>query len=106
MPFQMGIDLEAEITREMGRCRIAVPRVCIAEVRAMQGSVRDAAAALKYAERFEAIPTEGLGDEAVVDCATRTGGTVVTGDRGLIRRLREAGLRVLRPRQRKRLELK
>lgn len=106
MPFQMGIDLEAEVTREMGRCRIAVPRVCIAEVRAMQGSVKDAAAALKYAERFEVAPSEGLGDDAVVGCARRTGGIVVTGDRGLIRRLREAGLRVLRPRQRKRLELR
>ena len=106
MPFQMGLDLEAEVEREMGRCRIAVPEVVLAEASAMQGSVKDGAAALQYARRFETVPTEGLGDNAIVECAKHTGGIVVTGDRGLIKRLRAEGLKVLRPRQRKRLELR
>ena len=106
MPFQMGLDLEGEITREMGRCRVAVPAVCIAELRAMGENLRDGAAALKLAERFETLETVGLGDDAVVDLAIRMGGIVVTSDRDLIKRLRSAGLRVLRPRQKKRLELK
>jgi rRNA-processing protein FCF1 len=106
MPFQMGIDVESEVTREMGRCRIAVPEVVLAEIQAMQGSVKDGPAALKYALRFDTVPTHGLGDEAIVDCARRTGGIVVTGDRGLIKRLRKEGLRVLRPRQKSRLELR
>jgi rRNA-processing protein FCF1 len=106
MPFQMGLDLEQEIEREMGRCRIAVPQVVLAEVGAMKGSVKDGPAALKYASRFDTVPTDGLGDDAIVECALRTGGIVVTGDRGLIKRLRAAGLKVLRPRQRKRLELR
>ncbi|UCC92186.1 MAG: hypothetical protein JSW25_05795 [Thermoplasmata archaeon] len=106
MPFQMGLDLEREIEREIGRCRIAVPHVVLAEVTAMQGSVKDGAAALEYARRFDTVPTEGLGDGAIVECAIHTGGIVVTGDRGLIKRLRAAGMKVLRPRQRKRLELR
>ena len=106
MPFQMNLGLEAEIEREMGRCRIAVPEVVLAEITAMRGSVKDGAAALEYARRFETVPTHGLGDGAIVECALRTGGIVVTGDRGLIKRLRAKGLRVLRPRQRKRLELR
>lgn len=106
MPFQMSLDVESEIERLMGRCRIAVPQVSIAELRAMGSSVRDGSAALKFAERFEVMPTVGLGDDAIVDLAIRTDGIVVTGDRGLIKRLHKAGLRVLRPRQRKRLELK
>ena len=106
MPFQMGLDLEAEIGREMGRCRIAVPHVVLAEIRAMRGSVKDGPAALQYASRFDTVPTEGLGDDAIVACAKRTDGIVVTGDRELIKRLRAEGLRVLRPRQRKRLELR
>jgi rRNA-processing protein FCF1 len=106
MPFQMGLDVEGEIKREMGRCRIAVPLVCLAELRTMGSDLRDGAAALSFAERFEVLDTVGLGDDAVVDLAIRTEGIVVTGDRGLIKRLRSAGLKVLRPRQRKRLELR
>jgi rRNA-processing protein FCF1 len=106
MPFQMGLDVESEAKRVMGRCRIAVPQVSIAELRTMGLSLKDGAAALKFAERFEVLPTVGLGDDAIVDLAIRTGGIVVTGDRGLIKRLHAAGLRVLRPRQRKRLELR
>jgi rRNA-processing protein FCF1 len=106
MPFQMRFDLEAEIEREMGACRIVVPQVVLAEITAMQGSVRDGPAALEFARRFETVPTEGLGDDAIVECARATGGIVVTGDRGLIKRLRAAGLKVLRPRQKRRLELR
>ncbi len=106
MPFQMGLDVEGEVLRVMGRCRMVVPRVVVAELRTMGSSLRDGAAALKFAERFEVMETVGLGDDAVVDLAIRTGGTVVTGDRGLIKRLHAAGLRVLRPRQKKQLELK
>ena len=106
MPFQMGLDVEGEVLRVMGRCRIVVPQVVVAELRTMGSSLRDGAAALKFAERFEVMETVGLGDDAVVDLAIRTGGTVVTGDRGLIKRLHAAGLRVLRPRQKKQLELK
>jgi rRNA-processing protein FCF1 len=106
MPFQMGLDVEGEVLRVMGRCRMVVPRVVVAELRTMGSSLRDGAAALTFAERFEVMETVGLGDDAVVDLAIRTGGTVVTGDRGLIKRLHAAGLRVLRPRQKKQLELK
>jgi rRNA-processing protein FCF1 len=106
MPFQMDIDLESEIERIMGASHIAVPQVVLAEATAMRDSVRDGPAALEYARRFETVPTEGLGDDAIVECAVRTGGVVVTGDRGLIKRLRAEGLRVLRPRQRKLLELR
>jgi len=106
MPFQMGLDVEGEILRVMGRCRIVVPRVAAAELRAMGSSLREGAAALKFAERFESMETVGLGDDAIVDLAIQTDGTVVTGDRGLIKRLHAEGLRVLRPRQKKRLELK
>jgi rRNA-processing protein FCF1 len=105
MPFQLGLDLEGEIERVMGRCRIAVPEVAMAELRAMEGELRHGRAALQFAQRFEVVPTGGLGDDAIVDLARRTGAIVVTGDRGLIKRLRGAGLKVLRPRQRKRLEL-
>ena len=106
MPFQMGLDVEGEVERVMGRCRIAVPQVVLAELEAMSGSVRDAPAAQAFAQRFPVEPTEGRGDDAIVDLAMRTGAVVVTGDRALIERLRAEGYKVLRPRQRSRLELR
>ena len=57
MPFQMGLDLELEIGREMGRCSIAVPQVVLAELQSMKGSVKDGAAAIQYAGRFDTVPT-------------------------------------------------
>jgi rRNA-processing protein FCF1 len=106
MPFQMGLDVEAEIERAMGSCRIAVPMVVIAELQAMEGSVKFVTAALKLAERFEVLETVGLGDNAIVELAKRSGGIVVTGDRGLVGRRRKEGLQVRRPRQKSRLELR
>jgi rRNA-processing protein FCF1 len=106
MPFQLGMDLEGEIERVLGRCRIAVPEAVMAELRSMPPTLREARAALQLAGRFETLPSRGMGDDAVLELASREGAVVVTGDRGLIDRLREAGLRVLRPRQRTLLELK
>jgi rRNA-processing protein FCF1 len=106
MPFQLGLDLEGEIARAVGRCRVVVPEVVLAELQAMEARLRDGRAALRFAERFEVLASEGVGDDAIMDLARRTGGIVVTGDRELIARLRAEGLRVLRPRQRKRLELR
>ena len=105
MPFQLGLDLEREIAQAVGRSRVVVPEVVLAELRAMEASLREGRAALRFAERFEVLATVGEGDDAIVDLAKRIGGIVVTGDRELIARLRGEGLRVLRPRQRKRLEL-
>ena len=73
MPFQLGLDLEGEIERVLGRCRVAVPRVALAELGAMADSVRDGRAALQLARRFEVVETTGLGDDAVVDAALVTG---------------------------------
>jgi rRNA-processing protein FCF1 len=105
LPFELGLDLESEIAREMGRCRVVVPEAVLAELRSMAIEVADARAALRYAERFEVVPTEGRGDEAVLGLAVQERAVVVTVDRGLLERLRAEGLRVLRPRERHRLEL-
>ncbi len=106
MPFKLGMDLEGEIERALGRCRIAVPEAVMVELRSMPITMREARAALQLAGRFETLPTAGTGDDAILELARREGAVVVTGDRDLIERLRGAGLRVLRPRQRALLELR
>ncbi len=105
LPFELGLDLLSEIERELGRCRVVVPEAVLAELRSMAADVPDARAALRYAQRFESVPTEGRGDEAVLELAVRERAVVVTADRALLERLRAAGLRALRPRERHRLEL-
>ena len=80
--------------------------MAVLELRAMLASMREARAALKLADRYETLSTSGTGDDAIIELAIREGAVVVTADRDLIERLKEAGLRVLRPRQRVLLELR
>lgn len=65
-----------------------------------------AAAARSFAGRLRTVRTTGRGDSAVVEVAVRLRAAVVTADRVLAERLRRAGVAVLVPRDRTRLELK
>jgi len=47
------------------------------------------------AERFEVIHTQGKGDDCIIEKAIETGSAVLTNDRGLARRLKESGIRVI-----------
>lgn len=105
LPFEQGLDLEGEVARALGGCRLAVPEAALAELRALARDGPDARAALRLAARYEVVPTEGRGDDAILALAVREGAAVVTADRALAARLRESGLKVLCPRERHRLEL-
>jgi len=105
MPFQLGLDIEGEVARLLGRCRIAVPACVMRELRGLASRDPDARAALQLAVRFSHVPCKGAGDDAILELAMRERAYVVTGDRGLMARLRAANVRVLRPRERHRLEL-
>jgi rRNA-processing protein FCF1 len=65
-----------------------------------------AAAARSFARRLRPVPTDGRGDRAVLAVAARLRATVVTADRALGEALRRAGVAVLVPRDRTRLELR
>jgi rRNA-processing protein FCF1 len=105
LPFEQGLDLDGEVERALGACRVAVPEAALGELRALARDSPDAKAALKLAERYEVVPTEGRGDDAILALAVRERAVVVTADRELMARLAEEGVRVLRPRERHRLEL-
>ena len=105
LPFEQGLDLGGEVERALGACRVAVPEAALAELRALARDSQDAKAALKLASRYEVVPTEGRGDDAILALAVRERAVVVTADRALMARLAEEGVRVLRPRERHRLEL-
>ena len=108
-PFQFRVELEEELKILLGRCEFFVPEIVISEVKNLaKKGTQFAAAALKYAERFEILPdSSGLqGDDGVLEAARKADGLVVTSDRELISRAKDAGLQVVFLRGKNRLELK
>lgn len=104
MPFQFSLDLEGELRRLLGDYRAAVPSSVLHELLRLAKTNSRARAALKFAARFRVIEVEGAGDEAILSLARAEGAAVLTNDRDLRRRLREAGLPVIYLRERARLE--
>jgi hypothetical protein len=56
---------------------------------------RYAKAAIALARKYEIIPTEYSGDDAVVELAARTHGYVLTNDKELRRRLRKEDVPII-----------
>lgn len=105
LPFRSGTDLEGEIERALGPSEILVPSSVLAELEELaERREPHARAALALARRFGVLPTDVRGDRALRELAISTRSWVVTADRRLGEALRAAGLGVLRPRDRARLE--
>lgn len=104
MPFQFTLDLEDELVRLLGAYRAAVPSSVIRELEGLEPSNSTAKAALRLASRFPVMEVEGEGDDAVLALARAERAAVLTNDRELRRRLREADLPVIYLRERSRLD--
>ncbi|MFQ5920159.1 MAG: PIN domain-containing protein [Thermoplasmata archaeon] len=104
MPFQFALDLEDELVRLLGEYRAAVPTSVVRELEDLAPSNSTAKAALQLASRFPVMAVEGEGDDALLALARAEGAAVLTNDRALRRRLREADLPVIYLRERSRLE--
>lgn len=94
MPFQFRINLDRELIRLMGEGDVFVPSSVIDELTRMD--TRESKAAMALAAKYEVVETTEIGDEGVLDVARRKAAAVVTNDRGLITRLTESGIPVLR----------
>jgi len=107
LPVRIRFPLEAEVDRLRPGARIAVPASVVDELdRLAARGVPQARAAAELARRYPVISVEGRGDRAVLELAVRRRAWVVTADRALAIRLQRAGLPVLVPRDRHRLELR
>ena len=107
LPFREGLALEQEVDRLLPGAELAVPTAVRAELDLLVGrGAARALAARSFAGRLRTVRTAGRGDSAVVEVAVRLRTAVVTADRALAERLRRAGVAVLVPRDRTRLELK
>ncbi len=114
IPMQFGVDLISEVGRLTGSQRTVIPQGVMDELEALSGSPGAARAALALARklvddgRAELAPHGGPEDDPVdtrvLRLAETRGYPVVTNDRDLIARLREAGVRVIRLRGRDHLD--
>jgi rRNA-processing protein FCF1 len=107
LPIRTGFPLDAEIGRLVPGARVLVASSGIRELdRLVERATPGAAGARALAEKFARTAVASDGDDSVVEVAVRERAIVVTADRGLQERLRAAGLSVLAPRDRHRLELR
>lgn len=112
MLFEFSIDLEGELTLLLGKYRIVVPRPILEELEFLSehGTGKKkfvAKSSLGLVKRYNVIDVDdGLkGDSAVFHSAQKLSGIVVTNDRELRNRLREASLHVIYLRGKKQLAL-
>jgi rRNA-processing protein FCF1 len=105
LPFTSHFRLEEEIYGQVDGARILVPTSVLGELdRVAERGNPFARAAREYASRFETVPTDTQGDDALVDLGRRLRAWVLTGDRALRTRLLEAGVPVLFPRGKSHLD--
>jgi rRNA-processing protein FCF1 len=106
LPVRTGFPLESEVARLLPGARLVVASSTVRELAALEARRTPLAlGARAYASRFPVVDTEREGDAGVLDAAVRERATVLTADRELQERVRAAGLAVLVPRDRHRLEL-
>jgi rRNA-processing protein FCF1 len=105
LPFTSHFRLEEEIYGQVDGARIVVPSSVLGELErvASRGNV-NARAAREFARRFDVVPTDVQGDDALVAMGRQLRAWVLTGDRALRSRLLEAGVPVLFPRGKSHLD--
>lgn len=94
MPFQFKINLDRELRRLLGDLPVFVPSSVLGEL--ARSIDPKAKTALALARKYKIAETDLSGDDAVLDLAERRSAAVVTNDKGLIARLREKKIPVIR----------
>lgn len=111
LPYQFGINIEKELTRLLGMCRIIVPRTVIEEMQKLveQDGETSRAAALGLSiikkRGFRLMESEFKGDEGVIETAIKLDAAIVTNDRELKKKAKELRLSIIYLRGENRLEL-
>ena len=110
MLFEFSIDLDDELIRLLGRFRVIIPRPIIEELRLLskQGNGikrQNAKAALELINRYKIVEGKGSGDDSVLFIAKKLNGIVLTNDRNLRKRVKDASLQTIFLRGKHRLVL-
>jgi len=111
LPYQFGINIEKELNRLLGLCRIIVPRTVVEEMEklAEQGGETGRAAKLGLSiikkRGFRLMETESKGDDGVLETALKMDAAIVTNDKELKRKAKELKLPIIYLRGEDRLEM-
>ncbi|MEM1513471.1 MAG: PIN domain-containing protein [Candidatus Thermoplasmatota archaeon] len=111
MPYQFDINIEKELTRLLGVCRIIVPRSVVEEIEkiAEKGGETGRAAQLALSiikkRCFRVVETERKGDDGVIETAIKTEAAILTNDKELKKKAKELKLTVIYLREGKKLEM-
>jgi len=106
MPFQFRVNIEKELERLLASYEILVPSSVLAELRRLASSNEKARSAIKLAERYKVVETEEVGDESILEIASKHGACVLTNDKILLSKLKDAGIPRIFLRSRSHLVLK
>ena len=110
MLFEFSIDLEDELTRLLGKFHILVPSPIADELKFLSKhgkgkKSQNAKASLELIKRYEIVDEKGSGDDSVLLLAQKINGIVITNDRDLRKRVKEASLKTIYLRGKSRLVL-
>lgn len=111
MPYQYGINIEKELTRLLGICRIIVPRTVVEEIEKLSEQEGKTGRAAKLGlsiikkRGFRLVETENVGDDGVLETAIKMDAAILTNDKELKNKARELSLPVIYLRGGTRLEM-
>lgn len=111
LPYQLGINIEKELSRLIGICRIMIPKSVIKEVEKLASQNGSVARAAKLGlniirrKEYQIIETPYEGDEGVMDVAIKMNAIILTNDKELKKKAKEMGLAVIYVRGENRLEI-
>lgn len=111
LPYQFGINIEKELNRLLGICRIIVPVSVIKEIEKIAsqsgGAARAARLGLNIIKKrgFQIMETDMDGDDGVIDVALKMNAAVVTNDKELKKRAKEFSLPIIYLRGENKLEI-
>ena len=111
LPYQLGMNIEKELTRLLGICRIIVPTSVIKEAEKLASSNGSVAMAAKLGlnivrkKDYQIVETLYDGDDGVMDVAVKTNAAIVTNDKELKKKAKDMGLPVIYVRGESRLEI-
>lgn len=111
MPYQFGINLEKELNKLLGICRIIVPRAAIEEIERLAGKGgeigRAAQLGLSIVKKrgFRLIESQNRGDDGILEIALKMDAAIVTNDKELKKKAKELRLPIIYLREGNRFEM-
>ncbi len=111
MPYQFDINIERELNRLLGVCRIIVPRSVVEEVEKLAekggevGRAAQLALSIIKKKNFRVIETDMKGDDGVIETAIKMEAAILTNDKELKKKAKEMRLCVIYLREGEKLEM-